>query len=382
LKTVTMRENRTPINDLFGPRVALDLSWLGLSILVAWALATYYFPAQLVGRPAPQYWLMAWGAVLLLLASVLLHEMGHRVAALCYRERILPTRLLLFGELAEAHSQPASAEADFGVALAGPLANLALAALFVALRVVSPAATTMSVLARYTALVNGGLGIFNLLPGLPLDGGRVLRGFVWGTSHNYRRAALIAAWSGRVIALVLMITGLWFAAQGLIVVGLSVTLLGWLLQRTATLHIQRQKMLKVLDGHRVDEAMQRQFIVVAPSRNLEQLVRDDVLNRGARVFLVMAGSKLTGLLTLLDLENIPRSKWAWLKVGEVMTPTTSLKDIQPDTDLRVALEEMDRKGINGLPVMAGNEIQGVLTREDLLGLWQVLAVSTAIRKRR
>ncbi len=377
-----MGEKRTRLDEILEQSVTLDVSWLFLFVLIAWALATSYFPAELAGRSVPQYWAMAVAAVILLLASALLHELGHSAASLYLRVPVRRIRLFVFGGLAAIGSQPPNAQADFSIAVAGPAVNLALAAIFVTLELAEPAGRTIEVMARYAALVNGGLGLFNLVPGLPLDGGRILRAIVWGATDDLYRAIRVASWSGRAIALAPVLGGAWLAARGNIADGLWLVLLGLFIFFAAGLYLERLRRLDLLDGHQVKEAMRRQYSVVPPNRNLEQLVRDEVLSRGQRVFVINAGGRLAGLLTLPDLEGIPRDSWSSLLVREVMTCTDSLQHVGPETTLRTALEEMDGRGANELPVMAGGELQGVLARHDVMRLWNELTADAADHNRK
>ena len=228
------------------------------------------------------------------------------------------------------------------------------------------AAAPLLVFVKYLVYINATLALFNLIPGSPLDGGRVFRAVVWGITHNLRRATLIAANVGRFIAFIFILFGVWqiFGNFGN---GLWIALIGWFLESTASSQIQQQTLQELLAGHRVSDVMNRNYAVIPGETTLQQLVDYHILGSGRRCFIITQGDKVTGLLTLHRIKEAPRTEWPTTTVAQVMIPAPQMKRVQPDAELWTALEEMDRDGVNQLPVMTDGQMLGMLSRDDIIG---------------
>jgi Zn-dependent protease len=194
--------------------IGLDYSWFLVFALLTWTLATSYFPAEFRNWSTGQYWIVGAATALLMFASVLLHELGHSVVAMRYKIPVRSITLFIFGGVAQIASEPPSAGAEFWIAIAGPVVSFALAIFFGLLQPVVGAVAPLLALAKYLAYINGTLALFNLIPGFPLDGGRVFRAIVWGVTRNLRRATLIAANVGRLIAFLFILFGAWQIVTG------------------------------------------------------------------------------------------------------------------------------------------------------------------------
>ena len=298
--------------------------------------------------------------------SVLLHELGHSVVALRYKIPVRSITLFIFGGVAQIGAEPPSAIAEFWIAIAGPITSFALAVIFGLLQPLVGALAPLLAIARYLAYINGALALFNLIPGFPLDGGRVFRAIVWGTTHSLHKATLIAANLGRFIAYVFIILGVWQMFTGNFGNGLWIAFIGWFLESAASSQIRQQTIHDLLAGHRVADTMRRDYTSVSPDSTLEQLVREHILGSGRRSLVVKQDDRLVGLLTLHNVKSIPPSDWLNTKASQVMIPVTQMKRIRPDAELIDALGEMDRDGVNQLPVMVDNDIQGILGRDDVI----------------
>ena len=270
--------------------------------------------------------------------------------------------------MAQIATEPPSAGAEFWIAIAGPVTSFALAVLFGLLQLLVGGLAPLLALAQYLAYINGTLAVFNLIPGFPLDGGRVFRAIVWGISHNLRRATLIAATVGRFIAYLFILAGVWQIAIGQFSDGLWIAFIGWFLESAAASQIQQQTVHDLLAGHRVADAMRRDYTTVRPSATLEQLVNEHILGSGCRCLLVEENGRAAGLLTLHEVKKIPRLDWPTTTAAQVMISGEQMKRIRPEAELVDALVEMDRDGVSQLPVMVGDQIQGVLGRDDVIGL--------------
>lgn len=356
-----------PVGRILGIPIDLDPSWFLIFALLTWTLAVGYYPAEFKGWPAAEYWVVGGMTACLLYASVLLHELGHSVVALRYRVPVRRITLFIFGGVAQIGSEPPSAGAEFWMALAGPVVSFTLALLF---HVVEPALASGSALlalAKYLAYINGALVLFNLIPGFPLDGGRVFRALVWAITRNLRRATVIAGNVGRIIGYLFILSGVWQILGGNLFNGMWIAFIGWFLESAAVAQIQLQAAHGLLTGHTVAESMSRGYPEIAGGAALQELLDSHLLGQGRRSVVVKAGDDVLGLLTLHALKEVPRAKWPTTTVAQAMIPMAQVKWVRPDMDLEAALETMDRDGVNQLPVIANGQIVGMLTREDLIG---------------
>ena len=367
-----MFRHTIPIGRVFGIPIDLDYSWFLIAILITWLLAVNYYPIEFKGGTVGQYWLMGAITAVLFFASIIVHELAHCWVALRYKIPIHRITLFIFGGVSQIAGEPPSAAAEFLIAIAGPVTSFILAAIFFALERPLANATPAVAVAKYLALINGLLGLFNLVPGFPLDGGRVFRAIVWGVNKNFRRATLIAASTGRFFGFLFIIWGVWQALSGRLVDGLWIAFIGWFLESAAGAQLQQQMVQGLLVGHRVSEAMGEQCAHVAADTPLQELVDRQVLGRGARCFLVEQDDHLVGLLTIHSIKDVPRSSWPETTAAQAMVPLEKLSKIDPNAELGTALEKMGRDGINQMPVVSGNRVVGMLSRGDIVRYLQTL----------
>jgi Zn-dependent protease len=368
-----MNRSSIPLGRIFGIPIGLDYSWFLIFGLLTWSLATSYFPVEFKNWPVAQYWIVGAVTAILMFASVLLHELGHSVVAIRYKIPVRSITLFIFGGVAQIGAEPPSAIAEFWIAIAGPATSFALALVFGLLQPVVGAVAPVLAVVKYLALINGTLGLFNLIPGFPLDGGRVFRANVWGSTHSLRRATLIAANLGRFIAYLFIILGVWQMVTGNFGNGLWIAFIGWFLESAASSQVRQQTIHDLLAGHRVSDVMRRDYTAVSPSSTLEQLVNEHILGSGRRSLVVEQNDRVLGLLTLHDVKKVLRSDWPTATAAQAMIPAEQMKRIRPDVELVAALGEMDRDGVNQLPVMVDGQIQGVLGRDDVISLLHTLS---------
>ena len=194
------RHATIPLGHIFGIPIDLDYSWFLIFALLTWTLAVGYYPDEYPGWPTAQYWLLGAVTAIMLFVSVVLHELGHSVVAMGYQVPVRRITLFIFGGIARIGAEPPSASAEFWIAIAGPAVSLALAILFGLLQPVATALPVALAFVTYMARINAALVLFNLIPGFPLDGGRVFRAIVWGITRNFRRATVVAGTVGRFLA--------------------------------------------------------------------------------------------------------------------------------------------------------------------------------------
>ncbi len=361
-----------PLGRIFGISIGLDYSWFLIFVLLTWSLAVGYFPAATPGEPASVYWVLGAVSAVMLFVSVLLHELGHSVTALRYGVPVRSITIFIFGGVSQIAGEAPSGGAEFWIAFSGPAVSLALAVVLRLLQAALPGAGPVFALVKYLAYVNGALALFNLIPGFPLDGGRVLRAILWSTTRDARRATLIAATVGRAIAFVFILWGVSQILAGNLGNGLWIAFIGWFLESAAAAQVRQQVVEKALAGHTVAEVMNRNYVTVAASTHLQDLVDRHILGGGRRSFVVTQGDQAVGLVTLRQIKDVPRERWVTTTVAEAMTPVARLKRVRPDTGLWAATGEMDRDGVNQLPVMLDNQILGMLGRDDVMSYLRTL----------
>ncbi|MEP7133861.1 MAG: site-2 protease family protein [Chloroflexota bacterium] len=368
-----MKRNTISLGRLLGIPIGLDYSWFLIFALLTWSLATSYYPAEFKNWSPTQYWIVGAATVIFMFGSVLLHELGHSFVALRYKIPVRNITLFIFGGVAQIGAEPPSARAEFWIAIAGPVVSFALAIFFSLLQPLVRAFTPLLALAEYLAYINGTLGLFNLIPGFPLDGGRVFRAILWGSMHSLRRATLIAATVGRFIAYFFIVLGVWQMFSGNFGNGLWIAFIGWFLESAAASQLQQQTLHDVLDGHHVADAMRRDYTSVLPDMTLAQLIKTHILGNGQRAFMVKQAEQVIGLLTLHNIKAIPESDWQTTTVAQAMIPVAQMKWIRPEIELVDALGEMDRDGVNQLPVMQADQILGILGRDDVISFLRTLS---------
>ena len=361
-----MTRQNIPLGKILGIEIGLDYSWFVIFLLLTWMLAVSYYPSEFKDWSHALCWFMGATTAIMLFASVLLHELGHSVVALQYKVPVRSINLFLFGGVAQIGAEPPSAIADFLIALAGPLVSLVLAGFFCIVQFLVAGSEPLLVLARYLAYINVALVLFNLIPGYPLDGGRVLRAVVWAISGNMRRATLIAANVGRFFAFMLIFAGIWQMFTGNFGGGIWIAFIGWFLDSAASAQVQQVMFRSLLSGHKVSQAISTHCPVVSADLTIQELIDEHILNSGQRCYLVRRGEDTVGLVTLHRIKGVPRNEWVRTSAAQVMLPLEELKRIDPDAELSVALQEMDRDGVNQLPVTKDQHVIGMLSREDVI----------------
>jgi Zn-dependent protease len=368
-----MNRSTISLGRVLGIPIGVDYSWFLIFALLTWSLATSYFPAEFMGWPVTQYWIVGAVTVVFMFGSVLLHELGHSVVALRYKIPVRSITLFIFGGVAQIGAEPPSAISEFWIAIAGPVTSFALALIFGLLQSIVGSLAPLLAIAKYLAYINGALGLFNLIPGFPLDGGRVFRAILWGTTHSLRKATIIAANVGRLVAYLFILFGVWQIFTGNFGNGLWIAFIGWFLETAASSQIHQQTIHDLLAGHHVEDAMRRDYTSIPPNTPLEQLINQHILGTGKRSLVVKQDDRVLGLLTLHNVKSIPSSNWSTSTAAQVMIPLEKIKWIRPEAELVDALGEMDRDGVNQLPVMVGDQILGVLGRDDVINFLRTMS---------
>ncbi len=364
-----MLKSAIPIGRLFGIPLRLHFSWFFIFALVTWALATSYFP------DVYQEWSLSASIItgvitsLLFFGSVLLHELMHSVVAIASGIPVKSITLFIFGGVSEIAEEPSNPKIELKIAIAGPLTSILLGGIFWAIFYLIPASFEYIVAVSFwLGLINLMLGAFNLLPGFPLDGGRVLRAILWWRSGNLRRATRWASNAGRGISFFFIFGGIWLIFQGpeWWFNGLWLAFIGWFLGNAAVGSYRQLTLQQMLQGHAVSEAMTRDCITIQQNITLNELVNEHILPTGNQCFVVADGDHVKGLITLKEVKAIPSTEWASKKIIEIMVPLEKLRQVRPDEDMARVLKVLTEEEIGQLPVVEGGSIIGMISRENLL----------------
>jgi Zn-dependent protease/predicted transcriptional regulator len=338
------------IGRIFGIDIRVDWSWLFIFVLVTWNLSTLFSQSH-AGWTPTLVWGLSLFAALLFFASVLGHELAHSLVAKAQGVPVRNITLFMFGGVSNIQRDPESAWGEFWMALVGPLTSLILGGIL---------------------LLIGGRG-FNLIPGFPLDGGRVLRSILWAISGNLRRATRWAAGVGQLIAWAMILAGIGmvfglqipFFGTGL-VGGLWLAFIGWFLHTASAQSYQQLVVHDILEQVTVERIMRMDPPTVPANSSVSELVHDHVMGADDYGFPVLDGGRLAGIVTLDDVRKVARDTWDTVVVREIMTPANQLSTVSPAEDAAQALDKLVQNDVRQLPVMRGGELVGLLRRRDIV----------------
>lgn len=372
------------LGKIYGVRIAADWSLFVALWLVTVSLALGSFPAWHPEWGGGMRWGVAFVAAVLLFVSVLLHELSHAVVARAYGLEVRSIHLFVFGGVANIEREPETPRAELAMAIVGPLTSIGLGMLFLLLggwlarlggdperwmRDLGPTATLLF----WLGPLNLFIGLFNLLPGFPLDGGRILRALLWRATGDLQAATRWASLSGQAIGLVLVFAGLamifgarlpFFGAG--VISGLWISVIGWFLTSAAAMSYRQLVIMHLVEGVPVRRLMRTDVAAVSPALPVARLVDDYLMRTDQRAFPVLADGRLAGLVCLEDVRVVDRDVWGEIEVGTIMTPVAALETVSPDDDLTVAMRAFSRKDVEQLPVLQGDRLVGVLRRRDIL----------------
>ncbi len=360
------------VGKIAGINIDIHVSWIIILVLLTVSLATSWFPQLYPGWSTATYWLIAFLSSLLLFVSVLLHELAHSLVA---RRRGLPVKsitLFIFGGVSNIEQEPKSPGIEFQLAFVGPLTSLVIGVVCLLLQLpLRGSNSPLEGILFYLAVTNILLGIFNLIPGFPLDGGRVLHSIVWRLTGNLRQATRVASMTGQVIAYLFILLGIWTFFAGDILDGIWFGFIGWFLLNAAQSANAQGMLTSILDGVRVGEVMNPNPATVPANISLQQLVDSYFLPGGLRYALVMEADHLAGLITLSDIRHIPRDQWGQVPVSTAMIPLSRLHVATPQQSLSDVLPFIASRDVNQLPVVENGALVGILSRDAILHYLEV-----------
>ncbi len=355
------------IGTLAGIDIYINYSWLIILVFLVWSLATGWFAVLYPGWSPALYWITSIIAALLLFVSVLLHELAHSVVARARGLSVKNITLFIFGGVSNIEQEPSSPGIEFQVAVVGPLVSILLGLLaFLLLLPLRGTTSPVTAILGYLAYSNVLLGIFNLVPGFPLDGGRVLRSIVWKISGNLRTATRAATISGEIIAYLFILVGIWLFFAGSVLDGIWFGFIGWFLLSSARSANSQAMLQSMFQGVKVADVMNPDPVTVPANISLQRLVDDYFLPKGLRSALVVQGDQLAGLITLSDIRHVPRDQWEQTPVGFSMIPLERLHVVSPQQSLNDVLPLMAGGDVNQLPVTQDGRLMGVVTRDAIM----------------
>ena len=354
------------IARIWGIPIGLHWSWFIIFALVTFSLAGGMFPRDYPGLSSAAYWTLGVVTSLLFFASVLLHELGHAALALRYGVPMREITLFIFGGVALMTKESPSAKAEFWIAIAGPIVSLLLAAGFGLLWLAGGDWVYLAAPVYWLAWINFTLAVFNLIPGFPLDGGRILRAIVWHFNGSLHRATQIASGVGQVVAFGFIAWGVFTMFSGSFSGGLWIAFIGWFLQNAAAATLAQSNLEQSLKDVTVSRVMALDYPRIPVGLTLQKLVDDFLLRGEGRYFIVFDDDKPSGLVTLNEITATPRENWGNVTAGQVMIPNENLVNVAPRTELLTALQMMDEAGVAQVPVVENGQIIGILSREQIL----------------
>jgi Zn-dependent protease/CBS domain-containing protein len=355
------------LGKIIGIPIRLHVSWFLIAVLITWTLAAGYFPQEYPGWSTLTYWVIGAVTSILFFASVLIHELGHSVLALREEVPVKSITLFVFGGVAQIGREPPTAGAEFRIAIAGPLSSLGLAALFGGLGAVLADSAVLAAPFAYLGRINLLLAVFNMIPGFPLDGGRVLRAALWAYRGDFRQATRWASLAGRAVAFLFILVGVGqILLGGGFLNGLWIAFIGWFLNNAAESSYQQVVMRDTLSGVKARSVMTQRCQTVSGDLRVNQLVDDYILAGGQRCFFVSEGEDMQGLVTLSNVRSVPPDQRSGLTTDQIMTRIDSVLRVDPEDDVWTVLQRMDEADVNQVPVMSNGSFLGMITRENLL----------------
>ena len=363
------------LGRVFGIELGLHYSWLIIATLITFSLAAHFRSVH-GNWPAAVIWGTALITAALFFASIFAHELSHAVVA---RSRNIPVRritLFALGGMAQMEKEAGDARTEFWMGIAGPITSVVLGLLLLGLaRAIgweprlTPATPLLSIFV-WLGYINIVLGIFNMIPGFPLDGGRVLRAAIWWATGNAERAMRVAVRIGQVTAIVMILFGIFRFFSGAGFGGLWLSFIGWFLLEAAGASYLQFEATTLLQGLRAKDLMTSECAVLDADIPVQQFVDDFLLRTGKRCFVVNEGGRMVGIVTPQEVRKVERSRWPEARVREIMRPLETIRSVAPDTPVLKTMELMTREDLNQVPVISEHHLEGMISRASILQVLQ------------
>ncbi|MFC1560018.1 site-2 protease family protein [Candidatus Margulisiibacteriota bacterium] len=363
------------IGTILGIPIDINYTWFIIFGLVTWTLASAAFPYSAPGQPAILYWASAFITALIFFSCLLLHELSHAYIALKNNLPIKGITLFIFGGIAHMGEEPSNPKTEFKMAIAGPITSFTLSAIFWILFALFNSMGVHRIILTatfYLAYINLAIVIFNMIPGFPLDGGRVLRSVLWSHFNDIKKATRIASGFGRGFAFFLMGVGFFYLFLGALLQGIWLIFIGLFLQEAAESSYQHVLLQKALTGTKVKDIMTKTVITVNEDMPLDLVIDNYFFKFRFTSFPVISPTEsLSGLITLHDVKEIPKEKWNTKYVRDVMLPLNSDLVIAPNSEIMEALTQMVRNKVGRLIVVEDHNLIGFISQRDVMRLFEV-----------
>lgn len=343
-------------------------SWFIIFLLITVTLRNQ-FTSDHAGWSSAQLWALGIITSVLFFASVIFHELSHSAVAKLYRIPVASITLFVFGGLARISREPDNAKQEFNIAIAGPLSSIFLSGCFWLVAHYFHGNEMVHAAAVWLWEINLVLAVFNLVPGFPLDGGRILRGVAWGLTGNFTRATKIASTAGKIFAYIMIFVGAWQALNGNWVGGIWTAFIGWFLLSAAQESFMQVAMRNTLTDVRAADLMTNDIPTVTRDMSIEEYVHE-VLRTGRRVHIVTGPVGPVGLITLHAARMVPREDWTNNSIQAVMLPLDRIHSASPAEPALGVLQRMQSQDINQMPVISEGNIVGMIARDTILRMLQ------------
>jgi len=357
------------IGTLMGIPIRVHYSWLIIFGLITWSLSTFYFPQAAPQLPGLSYLISGALAALLLFISVGLHELSHSFIAKRQGQTVSAITLFIFGGVSQMKSEPTRPKDEFFMAVAGPVSSLLLSLIFfIVYQLVTD--QIARALFRYLSHVNLLLGIFNLIPGFPMDGGRVVRAYLWGKTGDFFSATRKASNYGQNIALFFILFGV-FSIFTRIPGGLWLIFIGWFLHSAAQASYQQASLQETLSGIKVKDIMVTDIVTVSPDITIDRAIHEYFLKYGYGGFPVVDKGDFLGILTLKEITDVPEEKRNDITVSKVFIPHDKKWEISKKEEAIRALERIINEDKGRLAVLENGKLIGLITRTGIARYMQL-----------
>ena len=364
-------KSQIKLGTIFGVELGLHYSWLAIALLITFSLVAQFHAVNRDWSDA-LVWSTAIITGLLFFACLFAHELSHAVVAKASGIPVHKITLFLLGGVAQIEKEATDPRTEFWMAIVGPITSAVLGFVMLGLARLSgwtpwAAATTPgTALLVWLGYINLALGAFNMIPGFPLDGGRVLHAILWWAMDDAERSTRAAAIVGQIIAVFFIGFGVLRFFQGAGLGGLWIAFIGWFLLQAAGATYMQVKSRTLLRGMSVKDVMSTDSYTVDPELSLQEFVHEHLLRSGRRFFLVIQDGHLIGVITPNEVRTVESRAWPFTPVRSVMRSADKVHSVSRDMPAMEALEIMGREDVNQLPVMSDGRIEGIVSRAHVL----------------
>ena len=369
-------ESSLNLGKIFGIPIRLHFTWFIIFILITASLIAFLH----VPGPYVLWYRIVAGIItsLLFFLSILVHELAHSFVAIKNNIPVKDITLFVFGGVSRITKEANRPVTEIFIALVGPLASICIAAIYLGIYFgLSGVDTLLATLALWLVYLNALMALFNLIPGFPLDGGRILRSIIWHNTGSFIRGTRIATIVGRIIGYIFIAGGIIFifvsdiwtgSMLSSLWAGLWLIFIGSFLEISATISYREALLRDAIDGFTAKDLMNINFPITSGDMTIEQLVHQSMLSKGNKWFIVATDNRLQGLISLRNIKKVPHAQWNTKTVREMMIPDSALLTVHPDEDALYILENMEGKNIYRVPVIDEGKIAGIISYDNLMHL--------------